>query len=155
MEGLNDRQRRFVEEYVASPTLNATKAAIAAGYSAKTAHAQASRLLKDVKVHAAVEAELALRSKRVRITQDWVLKQLRKNYRRAMQVELVRDNEGNPTGEHQYEGAVANKSLELMGRHLGMFVDRSEVEIRKRIADLDDDELLEEAARITREKRRG
>ena len=36
----------------------------------------------------------------------------------------MRDRDGKPTGEYQYQGNVANKALELLGRHLGMFVDR-------------------------------
>jgi hypothetical protein len=42
-----------------------------------------------------------------------------------MQAEPVRDKDGNPTGEYRYDGAVANKALELLGRHLGMFADKS------------------------------
>ncbi len=37
---------------------------------------------------------------------------------------LSRDRGGHLTGEHQYQGSVANKALELLGRHLGMFTDR-------------------------------
>lgn len=48
MEGLTDKQRRFCEEYVVD--WNATRAAIAAGYSEKTADVQGSRLLGNVKV---------------------------------------------------------------------------------------------------------
>ena len=50
---LNDRQRRFVEEYVIDG--NATQAAIRAGYSAKTAYSIGSRLLKNVEVLKAKE----------------------------------------------------------------------------------------------------
>ncbi|MBQ9566014.1 MAG: terminase small subunit [Synergistaceae bacterium] len=47
---LNARQRRFVESYVG----NATQAAIAAGYSSKTAYSNGARLLKNAEVAAAV-----------------------------------------------------------------------------------------------------
>ena len=33
---------------------------------------------------------------------------------------------GEPTGEYVYNGTVANKSLELLGKELGMFIERSE-----------------------------
>jgi len=49
--GLTVRQRKFVEAYQG----NATEAAIAAGYSAKTAKAQGSRLLTNVDVAKAIE----------------------------------------------------------------------------------------------------
>ncbi len=46
--GLTDRQERFCEEYLID--MNATRAAVAAGYEKKTAAQQASRLLTKVKV---------------------------------------------------------------------------------------------------------
>ena len=48
MANLNPKQQRFCEEYIID--LNATQAAIRAGYSKKTADSQASRLLTNVKV---------------------------------------------------------------------------------------------------------
>ena len=50
--GLTPRQARFVDEYLID--LNATQAAIRAGYSAKTAQPQSSRLLSKVIVRAAI-----------------------------------------------------------------------------------------------------
>lgn len=50
---LTSRQKAFVLEY--SKIKNATKAAIAAGYSAKTAYVQGSRLMENPKIKAAVE----------------------------------------------------------------------------------------------------
>lgn len=49
------RQKRFVKALLGDANGNATKAAIAAGYSAKTAHASASRLLKSAGVQKALE----------------------------------------------------------------------------------------------------
>ena len=45
---LNDKQRRFVAEYLID--LNATQAAIRAGYSKKTAGSQGQRLLTNVEI---------------------------------------------------------------------------------------------------------
>lgn len=53
MSELNAKQKRFVDEYIKS--LNATQAAIEAGYSKKTAGAIGSRLLKDVKISTAIK----------------------------------------------------------------------------------------------------
>ncbi len=47
-----------------------------------------------------------------------------------MQAVAALDAEGNPIGEYRYDGAVANKALELLGRHLGMFTERQEIAIR-------------------------
>jgi len=73
---LTAKQRRFVEEYLVD--LNATQAAIRAGYSKKTAQVQASRLLSNVMVLAAIQAAQERRSKRTEITQDMVLRELAK-----------------------------------------------------------------------------
>ncbi len=49
MDILSPKRLKFAQEYLLNGG-NGTKAAITAGYSKKTAHAQASRLLKDVKI---------------------------------------------------------------------------------------------------------
>jgi phage terminase small subunit len=71
---LTAQQQRFVDEYLVD--LNGTQAAIRAGYSAKTAQEQSSRLLSNVMVAAAVTAGQAARAKRVGITADRVLREL-------------------------------------------------------------------------------
>lgn len=71
---LTEKQRRFVEEYLVD--LNATQAAIRAGYSAKTAKQQGQRLLTNADVHAAVSEAQATRSRRTTIDADWVLTRL-------------------------------------------------------------------------------
>lgn len=74
MPRLTARQARFVEEYLVD--LNATQAAIRAGYSAKTAEQQGPRVLSYVEVAAAIAAAQAERSKRTQIDADWVLRTL-------------------------------------------------------------------------------
>ncbi len=59
------------------------------------------------------------------LTKEWVIEMLTQNVAKAMQATSVKDDEGNPIGEFQYQGSVANKALELLGKELGMFVDRS------------------------------
>ena len=71
---LTDRQARFVKEYLVD--LNATQAAIRAGYSKKTAAQQAERLLRNVEVQAAVTAAKQERSERTGIDADDVLSRL-------------------------------------------------------------------------------
>ncbi|MBN9402233.1 MAG: terminase small subunit [Burkholderiales bacterium] len=73
---LNAKVLRFVDEYLVD--MNATQAAIRAGYSAKTAYAQGQRLLKKAEVQAAISAGMAARSQRTKITQDMVLEELAK-----------------------------------------------------------------------------
>ena len=52
---LTERKRRFVKEYLID--LNATQAAIRAGYSEKTAYSQGQRLLKDVEINGLIQKE--------------------------------------------------------------------------------------------------
>ncbi|HME23020.1 MAG TPA: terminase small subunit [Acetobacteraceae bacterium] len=69
------RQRRFVDEYLLD--LNATQAAIRAGYSARTAEQQGPpRLLGNAEIAAAIQTAQQARSARVQITQDDVLRGL-------------------------------------------------------------------------------
>lgn len=71
---LTARQSAFVAAYIIS--LNATQAAKDAGYSERTAKSQGQRLLTNVDVAEAIEAAMKERSKRTKITQDDVLKEL-------------------------------------------------------------------------------
>lgn len=71
---LSARQQRFAEEYSAS--LNGTDAAIAAGYSARTAASQASRLLKNVNVVNEIHSLLKNKAKSTGIEAKTVLAKL-------------------------------------------------------------------------------
>jgi phage terminase small subunit len=133
--GLPPKRDRFVREYIIDH--NASQAAIRAGYSRKTAPSQGARLLKDAKVRAAVARLDAKAAEDCGLSVQWVLSGLKENFERAMQATPVVDREGNPTGEYQYEGAVANRSLELVGKHFGLFADRLKVEDLTTLSDAD------------------
>ena len=76
---LNDLQSRFVDEYLID--LNATQAAIRAGYSPKTAQEQASRLLSNVMVAEAIQLRKQERQDRTEITADVVLQDIWRMFR--------------------------------------------------------------------------
>ena len=114
MSKLTPRQQRFVDEYLID--LNATQAAIRAGYSKKTANAQAGRLLVNVSVQAAIQAGQSAAQKRTRRTMDDVLADLRAVAQDAMQ--KIPDKEGNLLMANHN---AAIKAIELEGRHLGGF----------------------------------
>lgn len=67
------KQKMFVKEYLID--LNATQAAIRAGYSKHTAEVIGFENLRKPDIAAAIEAEMEARSKRTEITQDRVLKE--------------------------------------------------------------------------------
>ena len=119
---LTARQSMFVEEFL--DDLNATQAAVRAGYSRRSARQTASENLSKPNIVAALQKAMAERAKKLKVKQEWVLEKLVENVERAMQVTEMLDRDGNPTGEFVYQGAVANKALELIGRHLGMFSDK-------------------------------
>lgn len=73
---MNDKQKRFVEEYLID--LNATQAAIRAGYSEKTAGSQAFDLLKKPEIQNAIQDAQKKLSERTQITQERVLQEYAK-----------------------------------------------------------------------------
>ena len=74
MAKLTEMQERFCQEYIID--LNATQAAIRAGYSEKTAYSQGQRSLKKVEIQAYLQEKMKERAERTEITQDKVLKEL-------------------------------------------------------------------------------
>lgn len=74
MSNLNEKQKRFADEYLID--LNATQAAIRAGYSPRSAGEQASRLLKNAKVRAYIDERMAELSRRTGVNQERILREL-------------------------------------------------------------------------------
>ncbi len=140
---MTKKQKRFVEEYLID--LNATQAAIRAGYSPDTAQEQSSRLLSNVMIKTAVAKEMAERSKRTGINQDRVLQELaRIGFARitdimdpetakiredasdddlaCIQSVKIKPNEWGT--EREVKLCDKKAALELLGRHLGMWNDK-------------------------------
>ncbi len=149
----NPKHERFAQELAKGTT--AGDAYVLAGFKpnrhngatlARKQHikARVSELLSErEQVHSQATAA-AVES--VGLTKAWVIGQLVENVSRAMQTVEVRDTRGQPTGEYRYEGSVANRGLELLGKELGMFVERKEVGSPgefKRIDEMTADELRE------------
>ena len=132
---LTSRQELFVSEYLLD--LNATKAAIRAGYSSKTAHSCGPRLLDNVAVSAAIAAAKQARSQATAIDAAYVLRQAVEIHRRCMQEvrpvlhpktrKQLQDGDGNAL--FTFNAAAASRALELIGKHVdvGAFADRLEV----------------------------
>jgi phage terminase small subunit len=72
---LTPKQQRFVEEYLVD--LNATQAAIRAGYSARNAGKLGPRLVGESRIAAAISAAMAARAEKVEVTAAEVLEELR------------------------------------------------------------------------------
>ena len=146
---LTEKQQRFVEEYLID--LNATQAAIRAGYSVKNADKIGSELLGKTRVAEAISKKIADRSKRTGINQDRVVLELAKlafvkitdivdsqgkikakakEYDLAC-IESVKykksESETGSSVEREVKIASKLKALELLGKHLGMWNDKLDV----------------------------
>lgn len=148
---LSEQRQRFVEEYLID--LNGTQAAIRAGYSVKTAQEQSSRLLSNVMVQEAISKAMAARSRRTGVNQDRVVLELAKlafvkmtdvvdSNGRIKQdasaddlscIESIKykesDNEFGGSVEREVKIGSKLKALELLGKHLGMWNDKLDVNI--------------------------
>jgi phage terminase small subunit len=131
----NPKHERFSQELAKGKT--AEEAHRVAGY--KASRSGASQLKHQVNISNRVAELLAEREvvhaqatadaiKSTALTKEWVIETLKENVARAMQAKPAKtDDEGEAVGEYQYQGSVANRALELLGKELGMFIDRKEV----------------------------
>lgn len=150
MAKLTTKQKRFVEEYLID--LNATQAAIRAGYSVQTANEQGSQNLAKLSIQSAIAIKMAERSRRTGINQDRVIMELAKiaflnptdvidmdeatvkgEANRddtaciaSVKVKIIPTEDGNIT-EREVKTYDKIKALELLGKHLGMFSDKVEI----------------------------
>lgn len=149
---LTKKQQLFVDEYLID--LNATQAAIRAGYSVDTAREIGCENLTKPNIQQAIAKAMAERSKRTGVNQDRVVEELAKIA--FVNIEDVVDTD---TGEilpnaskddlaciesvkfkqsdNQYGGSIERevklsskmKALELLGKHLGMWNDKLDVNV--------------------------
>lgn len=143
---MTDKQKRFVEEYLID--LNATQAAIRAGYSPDTAEQIGHQQLKKTSVANAIAIEQAKRSKRTGVSQDRVVRELAKiafaNLPDIVNtfdgsvipsadrddlacIQSIKVKQTESMTEREVKLADKTRALELLGKHLGMFKDRLEV----------------------------
>ena len=144
---MTDKQARFCEEYMID--LNATQAAIRAGYSPKTAREQAPRLLANVSIQNRIAQLQAEQSRRTGVSADRVVRELAKiafanasdlidPETASVKLDASRDlaaiqsikvkSFGEDGLEHEVKLADKLRALDLLGKHLGMYKDASEKE---------------------------
>ena len=129
---MTPKQERFVQEYLID--MNATQAAIRAGYSAHTAEQQGCRLCSNAKVAAAIRAAQVELRERTKVTVESLTEMLRASY------ELAKKN-----GQ---SASMVQASMGLAKLH-GYLVDRTE-DVTK-VQDMTQAERTAELARIEAE----
>lgn len=145
---LTARQQFFVFEYLKD--LNAKQAAIRAGYSARTAEAAASRLLRNVKVSAEIRKAKHQRAQRLRLDGDQVLHEIAVVAFANMYDYVEVDNQGRVRFNfyllnkersapikrfklNKIKGCIGLElldkleALKLLGKHLGLFTGKQDV----------------------------
>lgn len=157
---LTAKQQFFADEYLID--LNATQAAIRAGYSAKTATEQGSRLLSNVKVRAYIDGLMAEHSRRTGVNQERIIRELARiafldptQLVNMDSAELLEDAEADDRAaiasvkvktmsgetemiEREVRFADKIKALELLGKRFGMWVDRQQVDVQGAVQIVDD-----------------
>ena len=108
---LNEKQKRFCQEYIID--LNATQAAIRAGYSQKTAYSMASENLRKPEIQKYIQELQEGIKKRNRISQDEIIQDLIEIKNRCMQNvpvmnkgQQATDEEGNNIWKFDSQGAL-------------------------------------------------
>jgi phage terminase small subunit len=147
---MTPKRDQFVKEYLVD--LNATQAAIRAGYSEKTAKSIGQQLLTKLDVQDEIAKAQSMREKRTEITQDKVLRELARiafadprnifewgadgvtlkdstslsddDAATVSEVSQVVSESGGSIKAKMYD---KQRALELIGKHLGMFVERKEL----------------------------
>lgn len=161
---MTKKQKRFVEEYLID--LNATQAAIRAGYSPDTAQQMGSENLSKLVIKNAIDKAIAERSRRTGINQDRVIQEIAKlaflnpidvidmdeatikgEANRddtaciaSVKVKVIPSEDGNIT-EREVKTYDKLKALELLGKHLGMFTDKLKMEGNVPVVIMGDDQL--------------
>lgn len=123
MAKLTDKQELFAREFIKD--LNATQAAIRAGYSEKTARAIGCENLTKPDIQQRIAELNQERLERVQIDADYVLRQAVKLHERCMQeVEPLTDRRGEELKDEQgrtiygFDSKGAAAALKLVGEHV-------------------------------------
>lgn len=141
---LTPKQAMFCIEYLKD--LNATQAAIRAGYSEHTAQEIGAENLSKPIIMEAIQEQMDCRARRTMITSDWVIANLQEVAERCLEhkpvyvfdkaekkmvaeTAMVKEEDGTmrEVGIYEFDAAGANKALETMARHLKLLTDRAEI----------------------------
>lgn len=115
---LTAKQQAFVAEYLID--LNATQAALRAGYSEKTAGSIGNENLKKPEIQEAISDARKKRAERTEVDQDYVIRKLKE----------IADKEASDMTESDLKYSNKIRALELLGKHTGAFEGRQKTNDR-------------------------
>lgn len=129
MANMTAKQQRFCDEYLID--LNATQAAIRAGYTPKYANTNASKLLQITTIQEFIKKRMDEKEKQLIADQDEVLKYLTAVMRgQSVASVLAREETG---ADHVIEKPPDEKerlkAAELLGKRYGLYTDRVEQDV--------------------------
>ncbi|MFD2334676.1 terminase small subunit [Cohnella sp. GCM10020058] len=157
---LTDKQQKFVDEYLID--LNATQAAIRAGYSPKAATAIGSENLGKPDIRAYIDERMAEHSKRTGVNQERIIRELARiafldptqlvnmdsaelkddaslDDRAAIASVKVKTMSGEvEMVEREVRFADKIKALELLGKRYGMWIDKQQIDVSAAVQIVDD-----------------
>lgn len=125
MKKLTPKQERFCDEYLID--LNATQAAIRAGYSKRTAQEQSSRLLSKAIVSERIEVLKLERSEKTKIDAAWVLLEAEDLYKACREVDDL---------------TTAKSTLDLIGKHVSVQAFKEVKDLNFNLGDMTDEQLV-------------
>jgi len=160
-KGFTDKQEKFCQEYLID--MNATQAAIRAGFSKKTANEQGSQLLAKLSIKKRIQELADQNAAAAEVTPALVLTVIKETMHRCSQdvrpviVKGVQakelDGEGNEHPVYRFDSTGVYRGAELLGRYLTLFTDKTELTGAggQPIKVISSDASPEEAARLYKE----
>lgn len=129
MANLTTKQQRFCDEYLVS--LNATQAAIKAGYSKKYAHTNANKLLQITTIKEFIAQRMAEKEKELIADQDEVLKYLTAVMRGKSQAAVLarQENGSEEVVEKPPDEKERLRAAELLGKRYGLYTEKIDADV--------------------------
>ena len=121
---LTAKQRLFISEYMVD--MNASKAAIRAGYSEDTAAQIGYENLRKPEIEREIESLMEQRAQRLSVTADYVVSAIRETIERSRQAAPVFVRGKLVEGVFQFDASAVLKGAELLGKHLKLFTEKPE-----------------------------